>query len=83
MRPHLEGESPQCRNGNQDGHEESNHVVDGCQSDTRARAPQTLTHTLLPGQNRDTLSGHRGGEAQKIWQGRNSDVTAVNICQVL
>lgn len=64
MRPHLEGESPQCRNGNQDGHEESNHVVDGCQRDTGARAPQTLTHTLLPGQNRDSQITEEG--AQKL-----------------
>lgn len=72
--PHLQGESPQCRDGNQNSHEEGDHVVDGRECHTGAGASQTLTHALLPGQSRDKPSGHRGrwdfkaelGEAQEL-----------------
>lgn len=72
--PHLQGESPQRRNGNQDSHEEGDHVVDGRERHTGARTSQTLAHPLLPGQSGDRPSGHRGlwdfkaewGEAQGL-----------------
>lgn len=57
--PHLQGESPERRDGNQDSHEEGDHVVDGRECHTGAGASQTLTCTLLPGQSRDIHSGQR------------------------
>ena len=52
VKPHLQGEGPQCRDGDQGGHEEGDHVVDGCERNTGARALQTFAQTLLPGQGR-------------------------------
>lgn len=52
LRPHLQGEGPQRRDGNEGGHEEGHHVVDGRECDAGARAEQTLAHALLPGQGR-------------------------------
>lgn len=63
-RPHLQGEGPQGRDGHEGGHEEGHHVVDGRERDAGARALQTLTGALLPGQGsvRGRL-GHLGGRA--------------------
>lgn len=52
LRPHLQGEGPQCRDGNEGGHEEGNHVVDGRERDTGPRALQALACALLRGQGR-------------------------------
>lgn len=52
VKPHLQGEGPQCGDGDQGGHEEGDHVVDGCERDAGALALQTLARALLPGQGR-------------------------------
>lgn len=67
LRPHLQGEGPQCRDGNEGGHEEGNHVADGCERDAGPGALQTLACALLPGQGRSHGSSRQsGGEAWEL-----------------
>lgn len=68
MKPYLQGEGPQGRNGHQGSREEGNHVTDRCKRDAGAGALQTLAHALLPAHSRDSAVRLWGGATD--FQGR-------------